>query len=281
MRLAWSLVPTLSAEGVSLANPPGASRPALATLARVDVQVALWPLLRRRVEVRRLILAGADVLLERDAAGQPNWVFARTSAPAGVAPAAPATAPPPRMQVGVDQVELRDARLGWLSGGRLDTVAVPSLQLRTEAPGTARVSGGASVNGVPVDVQGTTGTLATADGAWPLDLRLSTSGASLHAAGALGTAVTLTADVPNLAALSPLAGRALPAVARRQGVGPAWPGRAVSLAGASIGRGRAGSIQQADPGRPGAGSAVDPGSRGHRGRCAARGDRQHGQPAAL
>ena len=212
VRLAWSLAPTLSAEGVSLANPPGASRPAMATLARVDVRVALWPLLRRRVEVRRLTLAGADVLLERNAAGQPNWVFARPAVPPApdAVPAAPDAAPPSRMQVSVENVELRDARLGWLSGGRLDTVAVPLVQLRTEAPGTARVSGAASVNGVPVDVQGTMGTRATVDGAWPLDLRLSASGASVHAAGALGAAVALTADVPDLAALSALAGRALP-----------------------------------------------------------------------
>ena len=212
VRLAWSLVPTLSVEGVSLANPPGASRPAMATLARVDVRVALWPLLRRRVEVRRLTLAGADVLLERDASGQPNWVFARPAVPPvpDATPTAPGAAPPSRMQVSVNDVELRDARLGLLSGGRLDTVAVPLLQLRMEAPGTARVSGAASVNGVPVDVQGTTGTLATAEGAWPLDLRLSASGASVHAAGALGAAVALTADVPDLQALSTLAGRALP-----------------------------------------------------------------------
>ena len=73
VRLGWSLTPTVTAERVSLANPPGMSRPAMATLDRLDVQVALWPLLRRRVEVRGLTLIGPDVLLERDAAGQPNW----------------------------------------------------------------------------------------------------------------------------------------------------------------------------------------------------------------
>lgn len=210
VRLAWSLTPTVTAERMSLANPPGMSRPAMATLDRLDVQVALWPLLRRRVEVHGLTLIGPDLLLERDAAGQPNWVFTRPAAPSPeAAPAAPAV-PAARLQFSVNGVEVRDGRLGWLSGVRRDTLTIPALQARTESPGTVRLAGTAALDGVPLDVQGTTGALAAADGAWPLDLTLSGGGVKLHAAGALGTAVVLTADVPDLAALSELAGRPLP-----------------------------------------------------------------------
>lgn len=210
VRLGWSLTPTVTAEGVSLANPPGMSRPAMATLDRLDVQVALWPLLQRRVEVRGLTLIGPDVLLERDAAGQPNWVFTRPAAPsAETVPTVPG-APAARLQFSADGIQVRDGRLGWLSGVRRDTLTIPALQARTETPGTVRLAGTAALDGVPLDVQGTTGTLAAADGAWPLDLTLSGGGAKLHAVGALGTAVALTADVPDLAALSPLAGRPLP-----------------------------------------------------------------------
>ncbi len=210
VRLGWSLTPTVTAERVSLANPPGMSRPAMATLDRLDVQVALWPLLLRRVEVRGLTLIGPDVLLERDAAGQPNWAFIRPTAPsAETVPTAPG-APAARLQFSADGIQVRDGRLGWLSGVRRDTLTIPALQARTETPGTVRLAGTAALDGVPLDVQGTTGMLAAADGAWPLDLTLSGGGAKLRAAGALGTAVALTADVPDLAALSPLAGRPLP-----------------------------------------------------------------------
>jgi len=210
VRLGWSLTPTVSATAVSLANPSGMSRPAMAMLDRVDVQVALWPLLRRRVEVRGITLIGPDVLLERDAAGQPNWVFARPAAPSSdSASAAPGT-PAARMQVSVDAIQVRDGRLGWLSGGRLDTLAIAALQARTEAPGTVRVAGTLDVNDTALNLQGTTGTLANAGGAWPVDLSLSGGGATLRAAGALGAAVALTAEIPDLAALSSLAGRPLP-----------------------------------------------------------------------
>lgn len=210
VRLGWSLTPTVTAEGVSLANPPGMSRPAMATLDRLDAQVALWPLLRRRVEVRGLTLIGPDVLLERNAAGQPNWLFTRPAVPSPeTAPVAPGV-PAARLQLSVNGMEVRDGRLGWLSGIRRDTLAITALQARTEAPGAVRLAGTAALDGVPLDVQGTTGTLAAADGPWPLDLTLSGGGVKLHAAGTLGTAVALTADVPDLAVLSQLAGRPLP-----------------------------------------------------------------------
>ena len=45
IRLGWSLAPTLEAQDVSFANMPTGSRPAMATAARVEAQVKLWPLL--------------------------------------------------------------------------------------------------------------------------------------------------------------------------------------------------------------------------------------------
>ncbi len=214
VRLGWSLTPTLSAQGVALANPPGLSRPAMATLARVDVKIALWPLLRRRLEVRGLILTGADVLLERDAAGRPNWEFTRPTAPSGGDAPAASGAPAAPTPFSVDVIEVRDARIGLVSGGRTDTFVVSALDARPDASGMVRVAGTAAANGVPLEVQGKTGALAAAGAApgaaWPVDLRLSGSGAALHAAGALGSMVALTAEVPDLAALSALAGRPLP-----------------------------------------------------------------------
>lgn len=209
VRLGWSLRPTVTAEGVALANPPGLSRPAMALLQRVEARVALWPLLSRQIEVLGVTLVGPDVLLERDAAGQGNWVFARPAAPATDA-ASTASASAPSMQVRVDEVQVRDGRVGWRSGGRVVAMAVPALSARTEGAGTVRVAGKLDLNGTGFEVQGTTGALGTAGGAWPVDLSLTGAGATLRAAGAVGANVGLTAEIAGLAALSPLAGRPLP-----------------------------------------------------------------------
>jgi uncharacterized protein involved in outer membrane biogenesis len=74
-----SLTPRFVVEDVSVANSPWASRPLLASAKRLEVQVALLPLLTRRLEVVEFDLVGADVRLERRRDGTPNWVFGRKS----------------------------------------------------------------------------------------------------------------------------------------------------------------------------------------------------------
>src|SRR5258707_9098380 len=77
--LALSLTPTLTVSNVRLANPPGFSRPDMATIAKLEAQVALWPLLSRRVEIKRFDLSGADIIVETDAKGNGNWLFGTTT----------------------------------------------------------------------------------------------------------------------------------------------------------------------------------------------------------
>src|ERR1700722_11353475 len=48
IRLGLSLEPTLTVRGVSLSNPPGFSRPEMATLEQLDLKLALIPLLSRQ-----------------------------------------------------------------------------------------------------------------------------------------------------------------------------------------------------------------------------------------
>jgi AsmA protein len=73
--LTLSLRPTIEAHDVTFANPPGFSRPQMATLVRLDVQLALLPLLSKQIEIARLVLVHPDILLETDAQGRPNWQF--------------------------------------------------------------------------------------------------------------------------------------------------------------------------------------------------------------
>ena len=82
IRLSLALQPTLTVQGVSLANPPGFSRPQMATLERLDLKLALLPLLSHHVEIDRLVLVKPDIILERDAQGQPNWLFTPEASPA-------------------------------------------------------------------------------------------------------------------------------------------------------------------------------------------------------
>ena len=185
--LTWSLIPTVTLDDVSLSNPPGMSRPAMAHAARVEVRFALLPLLSRQVEVRGITLAGPDVLLERDAAGQPNWVFA----PAAPPPSAPTatTMSEPRMRVSVDAVRVRDGRVAWRSGTGVYTLTTPAFTAAAAGPAEpVAIAGRLVIGGRDLEVKGTAGPLgAIGAGAWPLQLALEGSGVQGSANGTLGS----------------------------------------------------------------------------------------------
>ncbi|MBI5521400.1 MAG: AsmA family protein [Desulfarculus sp.] len=68
-----SFHPRLVLEDISLANPAWASRPHMASLRRAEIEVELWPLLRRRqLVVERLTLEGVELWVESNASGNTN-----------------------------------------------------------------------------------------------------------------------------------------------------------------------------------------------------------------
>jgi uncharacterized protein involved in outer membrane biogenesis len=93
--MSFSVLPSLAfhAEQAVLGNAQGASSPQMVAIKRLDVSVALLPLISSRIEVTRLVLTEPDIALEIARDGRPNWVM-------GAAPPAPAAAPaaPPQRQ---------------------------------------------------------------------------------------------------------------------------------------------------------------------------------------
>jgi hypothetical protein len=64
------LSPTLVVEDVSFQNAAWGSRPELAKLKRFEIQVALLPLILKRIIVNRIILVSPDILVETDSSGK-------------------------------------------------------------------------------------------------------------------------------------------------------------------------------------------------------------------
>ncbi len=209
--LTWSLIPTVALDDVSLSNPPGLSRPAMAHAARVEARVALVPLLSRRIEVRSVTLVEPDVLLERDAAGQPNWVFTPAAAPA--VPPAPASVSGPRMQVSINAVRVRDGRVGWRSGPSIFAVMVPAFTAAAMGPAEpVALSGTLAAGGLGFELKGTAGPLAGIGApTWPLQAIVEGGGVRGSVDGSLGSngSMALSASVADLTVLAPMLGRTL------------------------------------------------------------------------
>jgi len=126
IKLLLGLNPSFGIADVTFGNAPWGSRPEMVKVGRFEVQVALMPLLSKQVDVKRLVLADTDILLETNAAGAGNWEF--QTAPA--APAQPAASPPAQAQGAplplpvVREVELRNARFAFRDGKTRETQEV-------------------------------------------------------------------------------------------------------------------------------------------------------------
>jgi AsmA family protein len=216
--LALSLNPTLTVSDVRLANPPGFSRPDMATIAKLEGQIALLPLLSRRVEIRRFTLSGADVLVETDAQGRGNWLFG------GAGATAPASDAGRSLNLAISALTIRDSTLAYRDGrsGAEQRLALASATLRESTGGNALdVALDGKADAVPFTIAGRTGGLgALLDGAtpWPVKLRATIDKVSATLDGTIaqpragkGIALDVTVAADRLADLAALAGVALPA----------------------------------------------------------------------
>ncbi len=198
VRLGWGWAPTIEASDVSLSNPPGFSRPAMAHADGIKAQIGLWDLFSRRIVVERLVVAAPDLRLERDAQGRPNWLFSPPEAPVA-APAGPSSRGGGRFQFVLGRVDVTAALLGW--GGA--AVAVPRLSYD---PATAGVSGAFDVHGQAFMLSGTAGPFAGSS--WPVDLRLAGAGAEASVVGT-SEAARLSVEAADVTGLAALAGYSL------------------------------------------------------------------------
>ena len=184
-----SLSPSVVLEDVALSNAPWGSRKEMLRVKRVELRVRLLALLRGEILVDRLVLVEPDLLLETDEKGEGNWVFA--SASQAAAAEKPTNERSFRARLGIREVRVTDALLAYRDGcaGWQAGVAVRRLALTQ----SRTVSGGLDVDAAvglgraTVSVTGATGGLDTivGDRPFPLNLKLSTKGATASLEGAI------------------------------------------------------------------------------------------------
>ena len=220
--LKLSLLPTLRIDDAALSNPPGFSRPEMARLHRLDLQLALLPLLGRRIEVNSVVLTGPDILLETNAAGLSNWQFQRQS-PAHSNAADPKSAPAARTEILVRRIEIDNGQIAIRNAaGVVRAVGIQKLTVAADSiEGPMTLAAAAEISGTALTLKAVGGSLAALTGGgeekFPIDLTAAAQGATLSLKGVVadiakmtGADLAFNASVPDLAALSALAGTNLP-----------------------------------------------------------------------
>ncbi len=129
-----SLRPRLVMEDVSIANPPKASRPVFVSAKRLEIRIALLPLLSRRLRIVELMLVGGEALFEKAADGTPNWQLGPKADTAGG----------PGVAVEVVSLRVESSKLGYRAPdgdrtegeiNRLDARLVPDEPVRVDLTG--------------------------------------------------------------------------------------------------------------------------------------------------
>ena len=190
--------PALSAEEVSLANLAGASAPEMARVRRLDLRIALSPLLRGDVQVESLVLVEPEILLEVLPDGRHNWDLS----PADPASAAKAEQPAESSedvatgdsisapQIRLDQVTLRRGRIIYrddLGEERIDDLNADISAASLDGP--FDFEGSAEFGGSPLEFDIRLGRLPK-KGAAPLNITLGLPG--------VDTALRFNGSVSNL-----------------------------------------------------------------------------------
>lgn len=148
---------TVTADDVAFENAPWGSREQMATVGHAAASIALWPLFGGTVEIERLELRDADVLIETDAEGRSNLDFGgeESSGEDGG-----------DVDVGVGQLQVRnvtvtmkDGQAGTTTTARLDRMIAappePGAPLDVDIEG--QVSRGKDV--ASIDLRGQVGSL--------------------------------------------------------------------------------------------------------------------------
>jgi hypothetical protein len=136
-----------SLEDVTIDNPPGWQRPYLMKAGRLSVKVAWRPLLRRQVEITKMLLSDGEIIVERDAQGRLNVADLAVSTPASTATL------PVQVQRSTDGEETR-ARSNPLAALSVSEVVFQKMQLtfvdRLVVPGQETIT---ALNNIQLRVQ--------------------------------------------------------------------------------------------------------------------------------
>ena len=134
---------SLTANDVTLSNPPGAFRSDFARFKTIDASLKLFPLLQGAIEIDRVILLEPKVSLEVDKDGRRNWTFHREARPSVSArPAGHA-----RSSLAPSAVRIIDGEVSYLDRRSDQKYVLSFVNMNVSSASSASVDGSMMYNG--------------------------------------------------------------------------------------------------------------------------------------
>lgn len=216
-----SLIPTVVIEGAKLSNASWSSSTEMISLDRLEIEVALLSLLDNKIQINSVTLIDADIFLETDDQGLPNWEFMTKNAKSKTKPA---NNKQNRLDLAIDKVEIENAVVTYRNGltEQQTTTVVDELEIEADnfdSPVFVFID--VVHNDVPIEVEGIIGSISQlkANQKTSMELELDVAGAELELFGHLaqpmdgeGLDLNFTFGVKKLSDLATVVGRELPAL---------------------------------------------------------------------
>jgi AsmA family protein len=222
LQLAASLIPTVAIEGVSLGNANWSKEKTMLSVGKFEVQVALMPLLKKNIQVNRIILIEPNIHLETNKEGVGNWVFAEKTPEKKDTTTETASGEMPSLNV--NEIVIEKANLTYIDGVKGTTQKLHIEELSVEADSFSKPLNlvlEASYNDIPITASGELGSVNSLkdNEEFTIDveasvnkIEITTKGKIAKPKDAKGFDVTLTLNMDSLASVSEITKQELPAV---------------------------------------------------------------------
>ncbi len=146
--------PRLTAEKVTIANPPGLAQAHFATAERITIRMTLAGLLQGGIDVESIEVDQPNITLERRATGEGNWLFT---------PSADLIKSDILKRVRLDQISLTGGTVSFSDRRRGETLRLDDFNAQLASPGVAgpwRLRSQSLYNDRPIDISVSTGSHA-------------------------------------------------------------------------------------------------------------------------
>ncbi len=173
----------ISLSDLRLGNPPGFEEKDFVSVESFEVRVKLIPLISKEIQVKRFIMAGPRIVLEKNKKGRANWEGLGKTAEKKQPLKKKKDAPPsetaeglPIKSLAVGEFAITKGSLLWIDGLKGERKELSALDLRLQDVSMDRpiqLALSASLDGKPLSVQGKVGPLGKDPGKGTMQLDLS------------------------------------------------------------------------------------------------------------
>ncbi|MDA0655586.1 MAG: AsmA family protein [Proteobacteria bacterium] len=226
----FTLTPGLAVNGVRFQNAAWGSSPDMAKIRRFEAVVSIMPLLSGAVEIRRVILEGAEILIEKNKAGNGNYEFAAKGDPGAKmaqkkAPAKSAGKGSGDLNLVVQAVTIKNAKLTYKDHNAPQALVLALENFTVKGKGKSdplEIALKGAYNEAKFQAKGTLGSpaeLLKPTKPWPIDLTAEAGGATVKVKGSIGNPqkasginISLNIDGKDLSDLSEVTQSPVPAL---------------------------------------------------------------------